>query len=73
MISLHGWEQKETPALQEPWRAYTANATWVVGGTTRYKEVILGPSSNLVNAGIELNFCFSANSSVSIECREDDM
>lgn len=55
MVTIHGWEHKGSPRMYEPWKSYTADVSWVVGGTMQRHEVALGPGA--AQADIELNFC----------------
>lgn len=74
MVTLHDWKKTTSPGLNEPWKGYTANVSWVVGGTKHAKQIVLGPqdpdSLAYRDAGIELNFCAAANSSMAMECKE---
>lgn len=55
MVTLHGWSKSAgLPDAREPWNSYTADASWVVGGSPHRQEVGLGPSAA---ADIEVNFC----------------
>lgn len=56
MIEMTSWKRAGTPGSAEPWRSYTADVRWVVGGTSHRKEVMLGPSDS-ADEDIELNFC----------------
>lgn len=67
MITLEGWKMTTTPSLLEPWKAFTAQVSWVVGGTSHSKEVKLGRPEG-TGSPLELNFCHVANSTVSVTC-----
>lgn len=55
MVTMHSWKRVSTPGAQEPWKSYAADVTWVVGGASQRREVVLGPGG--ANSDIELNFC----------------
>lgn len=55
MVTLHGWKKIDTPGAKQPWTSYSADVSWVVGGTSQRQAVTLGPGGG--GAGIELNFC----------------
>lgn len=56
MIQLLGWKKTGAPGAKEPWRSFTADVQWVVGGTSHRQEVMLGPPDR-VDPDVELNFC----------------
>lgn len=62
MVTLHGWSKTGTPGASEPWKSYVADVTWVVGGESQRREVVLGPGGE--DAEIELNFCRGSASCV---------
>jgi len=55
MVTIHSWEKSGSPRIYKPWKSYTADVSWVVGGTMQRHEVVLGPGG--AQADIELNFC----------------
>jgi hypothetical protein len=71
MVTLHDWKKTKSPGLSKPWEGYTANVSWVVGGTKHSKRIVLGPQDTDSDLGLELNFCFASNSSMALECKED--
>jgi len=61
MIEMASWKKTSTPGSTEPWRSYMVDVRWVVGGTSRRKEVMLGPPDS-GDQDIGLNFCAEAAS-----------
>lgn len=55
MVTMHSWRKTSSPKPDEPWRSYVADVTWVVGGASQRREVVLGPGGE--SPDIELNFC----------------
>lgn len=59
MVTIHSWRKTGSPRIQQPWKSYVADVTWVVGGTQQRQEVVLGPGGA---QDIELNFCRGSKS-----------
>jgi hypothetical protein len=55
MVTMHGWKKLSTPGATKPWESYAADVTWVVGGASERRDVVLGPGGP--DADIELTFC----------------
>mmetsp|Transcript_23012 Transcript_23012/g.58723 ORF Transcript_23012/g.58723 Transcript_23012/m.58723 type:complete len:519 (-) Transcript_23012:133-1689(-) len=67
MVTLHGLRQISDPGVERPWESYVADVSWVVGGgEVQWREVLLGPSTDL-DVGIEVNFCHESATGVN-EC-----
>eukprot|EP00927_Polykrikos_kofoidii_P043682 TRINITY_DN37758_c0_g1_i1.p1 TRINITY_DN37758_c0_g1~~TRINITY_DN37758_c0_g1_i1.p1 ORF type:complete len:519 (+),score=63.21 TRINITY_DN37758_c0_g1_i1:64-1620(+) len=60
MVTLHDWSRSDAESvnLNEPWRNYVADVSWVIGGMPGRTKVVLGPSAA---AAVELNFCHRAD------------
>lgn len=59
-ITLHGWKKVDGQvAVNEPWRRFSADVSWVVGGgTLNRQQVLLGPPTDATaEPDIQLNFC----------------
>lgn len=71
MVTLHGWSQKSglPSKASEPWSLYSANVSWVIGGTPYHREVTLGPRAAAATGdGVEVSFCHKRTDSTEQEC-----